>query len=263
MFRFRACGGVYNAGMAVYAVSDLHVWGEEDPLYRSLLALVRAPRAGDVLVLAGDVFDLFIGDKEVFRGRYREFLAALREAGERGVRVHYVEGNHDFLLARALAGLPSVEVHASECAFEHHGKRFYVGHGDLVDRRDYGYRALRGFLRSPFIRAFVRVAPGGWVDWIGRTGSERSRGGARERPAPAYSGERLARLRALFRSYAEERLREGHDFVILGHCHDLDEREASIGGRACHYANVGFPREHGVFLRWEPGRPRLEREKLP
>ena len=72
--------------MPLYVVSDLHIRGSEDPLYRSLLGLLRdRARPGDTLVLAGDVFDLFVGNKQVFRERYRQFLAEVETASKRGV----------------------------------------------------------------------------------------------------------------------------------------------------------------------------------
>src|SRR4051812_19466072 len=112
--------------MSLFAVSDLHIWGPDDPLYRSLLALLNERAgAGDVVVLAGDLFDLFIGGKKIFRDRYSEFFEALATAGQRGVEVHYIEGNHDFLLRRAYAGIPGLRIHVREVSLELSGRRFF------------------------------------------------------------------------------------------------------------------------------------------
>jgi UDP-2,3-diacylglucosamine hydrolase len=100
--------------MTLYAVSDLHIRDEHDPLYPPLLALLRErAMPGDQVVLAGDIFDVFVGDKPEFTERYAEFLRAARAAAARGVRVDYLEGNHDFLLGRALGG-HGIRVHARE-----------------------------------------------------------------------------------------------------------------------------------------------------
>lgn len=249
--------------MRLYIVSDLHIAGAEDPLYASLLKLVRSrAQAGDTVVLAGDVFDLFVGNKEIFVERYRDFLAALREAGSRGVRIHYIEGNHDFLIRKAFDGIEGLTLHSDQFSLETGGKRFFFAHGDKVDRKDYGYRALRAFFRSPVMRAFVAAAPGRWIEEIGTRSSRGSRG-----RKPVLAGElpleRRERLRRIYRSFAAERMAQGFDFVVLGHCHDLDEMKFQIGARTGQYMNVGYPRVHRSLLSWAEGDTEIQREALP
>lgn len=252
--------------MSFFALSDLHIRGSDDPLYESLLKVIRdRARGGDTLVLAGDVFDFFVGDKLIFIAQYSRFFAELGAASQRGVKIHYIEGNHDFLLRRAFAGIPAIEVHSHHVTEELDGKRFYVAHGDTVDQTDYGYLALRMFLRSPIIRAFVKFFPGSLINWIGETGSRRSRQSQENSPklAHQYPCDRFERIRKVFRSFAAERLTEGFDFVVLGHCHDLDEMRFQIGGRTGQYVNVGYPRVHGSFLSWERDDEYIRREALP
>jgi UDP-2,3-diacylglucosamine hydrolase len=246
--------------MKLFIVSDLHIEDEHDPVYRALVTLLRSRAAAeDRVVLAGDLFDLFVGNKAIFRRRYSEFFDAVREAGARGVRVDYIEGNHDFLIRKAFSGMPNVTLYPREIRFEAGGKRFFIAHGDLVDRKDYGYRFLRGFFRSPVMKLFVASMPGEVIDWIGRRSSERSRMSGPRLPSELPT-DRMERLRKTYRSYAAERLNEGYDFVVLGHCHDLDEKSFKIGNRSGQYINVGFPRVHGSMLSWEPGEERIQRE---
>jgi hypothetical protein len=56
---------------------------------------------------------------------------------------------------------------------------------------------------------------------------------------------------------------QGHDVVILGHCHDLDEFSFRVDGRSGYYLNVGYPRLHGSFLEWTSGEPKPNRIPLP
>ena len=174
--------------MSLYVVSDLHIRDERDPLYRSVIEVLARAKEGDTAVLAGDIFDLFVGNKAVFTGRYQEFLSALRGAGERGVALHYIEGNHDFLLAKALGPARGVHHHAEDVAFEIAGRRFFVAHGDTADREDYGYRVLRAFFRGPLIRAFVAVAPG--PGWMASGARARSAARRRRRGFPGRSASR-------------------------------------------------------------------------
>ena len=53
-------------------------------------------------------------------------LAKIREAGERGVAIHYIEGNHDFLLAKALAGIPGLQLHDSSVSLTLERPRYWI-----------------------------------------------------------------------------------------------------------------------------------------
>ena len=246
--------------MRLLAISDLHIQDSQDPIYRSLIQLLdQFGTRGDTIVLAGDLFDLFVGNKTLFLQRYQDFFHAINMACERGVTVHYVEGNHDFLMKKAFQACPSFHHHTHSFDFEIAGKRFFVEHGDLVDKSDYRYRALRAFFRSPVIKAFVKVAPDSWIDWIGKSSSETSKKYRPNTPMPAQ----FEKIRHLFRNHAAERLAEGYDYVIMGHCHDLDEMCFRIGDRHGQYINVGFPRVHGSYLIWNEGDQKITREPLP
>jgi len=250
--------------MRLVAVSDLHILGSDDPLYRSLIELVRNLQPQDIFVLAGDVFDLFVGNKLLFRSRYQDFILELERAGERGVQTHYIEGNHDFLLKEIFGALRGVSVYSQQVVLELAGKKFFIAHGDLVDNEDLGYRFLRFFWRSVPVRVAVRVVPGEWIDRIGNRSSDLSKGyRSKQGTAERTQAWRLERLRKIFRSYAADRLAEGFDFVILGHCHDRDEMEFKIGDRLGQYINVGYPRVHGTFLVWEPEENEISRKPLP
>jgi len=245
--------------MSIIAVSDLHIWGPEDPLYLSLLSLLNERvLAGDTLVLAGDLFDLFVGNKSVFIQQYATFIEAVEKAGARGAIIHYIEGNHDFLIKKTFQGAQGVYVHTDSVKIETEGKKFYFAHGDLVDPKDYGYRLLRLFFRSPLMKALVFIVPGKWLEKFGKLSSRKSR-----KHHPKLPHDRIEPLRKIFRNYAADQVARGYDFVVMGHCHDLDEMSFIVGSRKGQYVNIGFPRVHGSFLSWAPGEEKIQREKLP
>lgn len=236
--------------MIISAFSDLHISGRHDPVLRGLIREVQGLSGADHhLVLAGDIFDLFVGENDVFVEEYRELLEALKEAGTRGVQVHYIEGNHDFLLHHLLESWSIQHVQES-VSLEADGYRVYLAHGDLADQTDQGYLRLRRFFRSRFAHWLEPKLPQALIKWIGdhwiklrhEDGAE-----ALEQRDP----DRIEYIRQQFRAYAEARFREGHQFVVMGHCHDLDEHWVEIDGRRCQYINMGFPRVHGTYLRWD------------
>jgi UDP-2,3-diacylglucosamine hydrolase len=234
--------------MKVVVISDIHIFGADDPLYESLLALLREELLpGDHLVLAGDIFDFLVGNQPSLIRRYSAFFDMLRTLGEKGVRTTYIEGNHDFHLKKIFAEIANLRVVPAETEIELSGTRIYIAHGDLVDIDDRGYLALRAFFRSPFIRFTAFALPEAAVEWIGARSSESSR--KRNPRLPADRGsDHVAAIRKKFRSFAEAKIGEGYDAVVLGHCHDLDGEDFSVKGRRGRYLNVGFPRVHHSYV---------------
>jgi hypothetical protein len=79
----------------------------------------------------------------------------------------------------------------------------------------------------------LRLLPGGWIDAIGRKSSHESR---KYNNTDRVSEERRARLRRLYREYAQAKAREGYAHVLLGHSH-LEDHIPLEGGE---YLNLGF-----------------------
>ncbi len=244
--------------MKLIILSDLHLKSRRDPLLERLeLNLLPYLQPGDRLVLAGDIFDLYIGNRTPFRVEHQGFLQNLRALVQKGIQIDFIEGNHDLYMNRVFPHGSGVRVRTESVELGMGGKNFYIAHGDLVDRTDYGYLALRWILRSWPLRIFSRAAPKSWIQWIGdrlKTKSSDSRQG----PVPKD----VSRLRRVYRNFAVEKITRGFDYVILGHCHDLDEMSFAVGSREGHYKNMGYPPIHGSYLLWSESTGVLARKSL-
>jgi len=230
-------------------ISDCHIYGPEDALYSSLLRLIAqmTKLSRPALVLAGDIFDVWVGDKQVYQQRYLDFLRALFSARDQGLEIFYIQGNHDFLIQMIPGLSKTITIADSEVALQLGEKKLFIAHGDLIDPRDYRYRILRFAFRSFFNRGLVRVLPGSVVDQIGQSSSRYGRDAAENRRGEIPLS-RVKETRALFRNFAAEKIREGFDVVVLGHCHDRDEMAFKVDNREGVYFNVGYPRVHGSYL---------------
>lgn len=222
-------------------ISDIHITGSTDPFYRSLLSLIETEIGkGDWLVLAGDIFDFFVGKQPRLHAQYEEFFELLRKKGSGEATIHYIEGNHDFHLDSTFRDLPGFHLVKSEIEIQTPKNRIYIAHGDLVDREDHGYRALRVFFRSPFIRLTAFTLPEAAVEWIGTRSS---------RVSQAIKGDaRIDRIRSVFRAFAEAKFKEGFSAIVLGHCHDDHGFDFVDGNRRGSYLNVGFPKAHRSYV---------------
>lgn len=233
-----------NSGKLV-VLSDLHLWGPEDPLYRALLRFIDSKlERGDKFFIVGDLFDLFIGNKTVFTERYNELITRLRALGEKDVEVFYIEGNHDFHLEGIFDDCPHVRMYADLLHYEWNNKRLHICHGDKINWRDVGYQAFRFLTRNLISQCIIEAAPGTLIDRVGSMMSKASRG---------YNPEPNDEVVHLFRNYACEQISHGYDFVIMGHSHFMDDMRFRVDNHEGQYVNVGYPRKHRKYLELRQG----------
>jgi UDP-2,3-diacylglucosamine pyrophosphatase LpxH len=198
--------------MAVAIVADAHLGGpggDAAPLIEQLRAL---PGLGaERLLLLGDLCQVWVGFRQYETSDVRGLVATLDELRAGGLRVDYVEGNRDFFLG---AG-PYREVFdtvGDEVAFAAGGVRYLAVHGDGLNDRDRQYRAWRWLSKSPPVRLVVRHLPKSVVaPMVART--ERKLSGTNFKHRMRIPEEAI-------RAYAERRLAEGHDVLLLGHFHE-------------------------------------------
>ena len=234
-------------------LSDLHIWGPDDPLYRGLLRFVKEElRPGDAFFMVGDVFDIFIGTKDVFVSKYQALLSAIKQRADVGdIEVYYLEGNHDFSLSGLFGDSRNAKVLTSEFVYEWDGRRILFNHGDRINPHDYGYKAWRFALHNPLSKFIIASTPGKLIDSVGVKLSSKSR---------TYNQEPSEETVRLFRNYACEQISKGHDFVVLGHSHYLDDMKFQCGDHMGQYVNVGFPRRDHRYLEILPGEQQIRFE---
>lgn len=226
-------------------LSDLHIWGPEDPLYRALLQFIDTKlEQNDRFFIVGDLFDLFVGNKKVFTERYEELITKLRKLGEKGVEVFYIEGNHDFHLENIFEDAPHVKLYSDSIHYEWNGRKILFCHGDRINWRDIGYFAFRFLTRNIVSQCLIETLPGALIDRVGRFLSKTSRD---------YNPEPSQDVIHMFRNYACEQISHGYDFVIMGHSHHMDDMRFRVDNHEGQYANVGFPRIHRKFLELNEG----------
>lgn len=192
-------------------IGDVHLQEDAAQVDAFLAALDRLAATTARLVLMGDLFDLWIGRREMERPQQQrvvEFLARLRR---RGMVVRYVEGNRDYGVAAAHSG------GALDDASEHGlverigGHSLFAIHGDRARSDDWPSRLWRRLSRSaPFWNIFhdlpvpARIRLADALERRMRRMNVRHKQGFPEDAVRAYAAPFLAR---------------GHDAVVLGHFH--------------------------------------------
>jgi UDP-2,3-diacylglucosamine hydrolase len=244
----------------VFFLSDIHLRDGNGPQANRLVSFLGSePSPGDILVLGGDIFDLLVGDKRVFRERFAPVINAIKQAAARGAAVHYLEGNHDFHFASIFTGVPNLKVHFVDFDFSAHNRRIWVSHGDLIDSSDFGYRFLRWFTKNTLFKIFVGAMPDFVIDLVGRFSSKKSR----EYNHAPISDLAQERIRNMYVSFARAKVRTGTDHVLVGHSHLRDQVPIKDGPHLGEYVNLGFAGDRLLYGVLEQGADKFSlKEKL-
>jgi len=227
-------------------LSDAHFTGENPDDQNRLIRFLEMERENlNTLVLVGDLFEFWFGFEGYIYKEYLPILEELKSLRHAGVRIKYVEGNHDFCLGSFFEEDLGAEVYADEMEETLGGKRIYVAHGDRVGPRDYGYRLFRRTLKNRFSYALIRLGGPGLSMKIARQLCARNRRKNRNQSSGHIP---------IFKTFAMHKFREGVDIVILGHSHYPEEIAERIDGREKAYFNVGDWMTFCSYLRYNPDR---------
>ncbi len=210
---------------AVYFVADAHLGAEaadrEAGRLRSLHDfLASLPGRAESLIIVGDLFDFWFEYRTAIPRRYFATLALLRRLHDAGVKLTYLNGNHDFWLGRFLHEEIGADTRDGAVTVEAQGRRVWVHHGDGLVGGDLGYRVLRRVIRHPVsIALYGLLHPDLGIPLAGAV----SRWSRRSRPDRPPDQDRL------WREIALPRFAEGFDTVVIGHFHQAYERRERGG----------------------------------
>jgi UDP-2,3-diacylglucosamine hydrolase len=198
-------------------VSDIHLGApslssdfEEKRKDELLRFFGKVEETGSRMVIVGDLFDFWYEYKHVVPKKFFWLYAKLKEMTDRGIPIDYIAGNHDFYQGEFFRNSIGLRVHQDGFSEEIGGRKFLVIHGDGLALKDTGYRILKKILRNSFVQRLIR-----WVHpdvgfWLAHAFSKKSREYTTSKDFGETDGMLL---------FAEKKLNEGYDYVIMGHNH--------------------------------------------
>ena len=198
--------------MPVALIADAHLGGPGGPAEPLVAQLEALPGQGcDRLILMGDIFQAWIGDPRFETTDVAAVVDALRTLRRGGLRVDYVEGNRDFFLKDSPYA-DAFDAVVLEVPFEAGGVRYLAVHGDGLNDRDWKYRFWRDLSKSRPVEFLVRHTP--------RRLAHRMVHSTERRLSQTNFKHKVRLPEEAIRRYAERRLAEGHDVLLLGHFHE-------------------------------------------
>lgn len=214
-----------------FFISDIHLGlfdKQTEDKKETLLVrfLDTIPFEGSELFILGDLFDYWFEYKMVYQKGFYRTLTALRGLTERGVKVHYFIGNHDFFHNGFFKEELNINVYEDPVTRILNGKRFFLGHGDGMVDNDTGYNILKKILRNKFLqKMYAIIHPDIGVKLASST-SRKSRVYTSSRDTGESDG--------LFNA-AKKKIDEGFDFVLFGHLH----KRCFLKYKEGYYINLG------------------------
>lgn len=220
-------------------ISDAHLCGgnkeiEEEKERRLLNFLEYAKSRFDMLCICGDLFDFWFEYRHAVVNRYYKILYKLSSLVDAGIKIHYVAGNHDFWMRDFLTKEVGIQIHKEVFETTLNKHRIYAKHGDGIYKKDRGYLLLKAVLQNKLAIQFYRcIHPDIGVP-IAQFCSNMSRDRTKHRE---FKGAEA------YKTYAQDKLQEGFDIVVLAHTH-YPHLEQLQGG--C-YLNLGDWISHFTF----------------
>jgi UDP-2,3-diacylglucosamine hydrolase len=208
-------------------IADAHLGKPGDFNYRTLLKFLEGLKGNtETLFILGDLFEFWIGYRNIPYTHYLPALAILKELRDKGTHIIYFEGNHDFHMGHFFENVLQAEIYPGPVILSINGKKVYLCHGDQILRNDYGYLAFRFLLHNPLTKILFPLVPYRLTSMIARLLSNQSLENHDER-------NRKLNYEAIVKDFASARFESGCNAVITAHFHypfidkigtDKDER---------------------------------------
>lgn len=237
--------------MAVFFFSDAHL-GSDDPasekikLEKLFAFLEMVKKDGQKLYILGDLFDFWFEYKTAIPKQHLNVVCKLASLTEKGIPIHYITGNHDFWLGDFLTREVGIIIHRDKVDATEDGRHLLLLHGDGLSPADWKYRAFVRFpLRNRLAIALYRLIPPDLGIPLARAVSSHSR---------SLTSSREADFLKDYEAYAEKKLSEGYDAVIIGHVHQPAFMQLANGL----YLNAGDFYRHFTYGKLVNGRLSLE-----
>ena len=227
----------------IYFISDIHLGfkplAEDRKTEKLLIGLLRKiASTAETLVIVGDLFDFWFDYRKVIPKQYYRILTEIGKLVEKGIKIEYLIGNHDFGHYRFFKEEFGIEPYEDDIQREYYGKKFYLSHGDGKSHNDTGYKILKKILRSSINQKLYRLLHPDCGIWLASGSSRKSRHYTDSKDYGKSDG---------LKEFAFKKIDEGFDFVIMGHRHILEEADYKQGK----YINLGAWMKEPYFGRFD------------
>jgi len=227
----------------VLFVSDVHLNPARPDVFLLFRRFLTEEAPGTkALYLLGDLFDFWVGRRQVRLPGFAEVLRRIRDLAESGTDVFFIQGNRDFMFDAGFAGAHGIKLLPDIATVTVGSKRVLLTHGDLLVTKDVAYHRMRRVIRSGPVRRILRSLPLSVA--LRLAGGFRRASGSEIRRKPAY---------VLEPDFEEMRswLADGADALVFGHVHRGEQHRLYVDGRATDIFILGAWEDRPSYVEWD------------
>lgn len=174
------------------------------------------------LYILGDLFESWVGDDDLAAPLHQTVATHLAELSARGVKIYFMHGNRDFMLAEHFARLCGMQLLADPVVVDLYGTPTLLTHGDMLCTADVDYQRYRRVMRHPWMLKLLRALPLS----LRQTMAQRARAGSEQakmhKSAIIMDVDPEAVI-ALFKQYGVRRMIHGHTHRPAQHSLDIQD----------------------------------------
>lgn len=213
-------------------LSDVHL-GTYGCHAKELLNYLNAIKPG-TLILNGDFIDIWQFRKRYFPQEHLQVIQRILKLAARGTKVYYITGNHDDALRR-YSDFSSGNIHLRDkLLLKIKDKSYWIFHGDVFDLSVH-YSPLIAKLGGKGYDYLIFLNR-----WINRLRVAMGMNRMSFAKKIKHQVKEAVKFIADFEQTAIQLAAEqGYDYVICGHIHRPQMREAEVQGRKVTYLNSG------------------------
>lgn len=179
----------------------------------------------DIIFILGDLFEFYYGYKNFLYTHHMKLINMLNMISKKS-RVILFEGNHEYNLKR-IKDFLNVDVVEHYLNIEIDGLKLHLEHGDTIDKKDTAYRLFRAALKNTATLKIIDKLPPYFLLELSKMASSFSK--------KSLNNKRYRNTDKALETFAENKIREGFDYVILAHTHNPVVKKINKGT----YINCG------------------------
>ncbi|MFA5171618.1 MAG: UDP-2,3-diacylglucosamine diphosphatase [Sulfuriferula sp.] len=223
-------------------ISDLHLCESRPQINQQFFDfLTQTAIHADALYILGDLFEYWLGDDTLDQPLNQQVAAALRQLADTGVKLYFMHGNRDFLIAQNFATLSGATLLPDPSLIDLYGTPTLLMHGDTLCTDDVKYLAFRDQVRNPAWQHQLLAQPLATRIALAQQAREQSESDKQGKSSEIMDVNNAAVTAVLSK----------HDYprLIHGHTHRSAVHTYNIDGHVCQRWVLTDWYEHGGYLR--------------
>lgn len=203
----------------IYFASDFHLGVpnyDESRIRERIIVdwLDMAAKDAEHIYLVGDIFDFWFEYKHVVPKGYIRLFGKLAELRHRGIPVTVFRGNHDMWMFGYFERELGIPVISDELEVTHHGRKFFIHHGDGLGPGDASYKLLRKIFRNRFCQRLFAALHPSWGFGLAKYFSSKSR------IANHGKDDQFEEEKEWLIQFCKNKIRSSeYDYMVFGHRH--------------------------------------------